>query len=100
MLQILVGDPLARLLLLTHQNLGRARHPRHQAAALGPLHAVLSLLGGRVTAPSTFRYATTILLRLLHVRWGGRASVPRQAALGSWRGAESTRPLALDIVRR
>jgi hypothetical protein len=68
-LQILTGDPLARLLLLVHQNLGRARHPRHQHAALGPLHAMLTLLGPRVTAPSTFRYAVTILLRQLHVRW-------------------------------
>ena len=51
-----------------HQNLGRAQHPRHQREALGPLRAMLALLGARVAAPSTFRYAVTILLRLLSVR--------------------------------
>ena len=82
-LQILTGDPLARLLLLIHKNLGTARHPRHQAAALGPLRAMLTLLAGRVTAPATFRYATTILLRLLCVRcegwrgWQGRSKRTR-----------------------
>ncbi|KAL4452130.1 hypothetical protein ABPG75_007792 [Micractinium tetrahymenae] len=64
----LSADYLARILLVLHCNLELARHPRHAAAALGPLHAALAMLGDRVCEPATFRYVTSILLRLLPVR--------------------------------
>lgn len=69
--QRLSADYLARILLVLHCNLELARHPRHAAAALGPLRAALALLGDRVCEPATFRYVASILLRLLTVRWAG-----------------------------
>lgn len=68
--QRLSADYLARILLVLHCNLELARHPRHTAAALGPLRAALALLGDRVCEPATLRYVASILLRLLPVRWG------------------------------
>lgn len=68
--QRLSADYLARILLVLHCNLELARHPRHAAAALGPLRAALALLGDSVCEPATFRYAASILLRLLTVRRG------------------------------
>ncbi len=39
--QVLSHDAVARLLLVVHQQLERARHPRHQAQALTPLQVHL-----------------------------------------------------------
>lgn len=61
------------LLLSCHQQLSRTKHPRHARLALAPLKALLTLLGDGVTVPSTFRYATTILLQQLSSRWGYQA---------------------------
>ena len=66
--QVLEEDERSRLLLHVHDHLGKAQNARHQLAAVGSVRAVLLLLGGRVREPATFRYAASILLRLLRVR--------------------------------
>ena len=66
--EVLGEDERSRLLLHVHDHLGKAQNARHQLAAVGSLRAVLLLLGERVREPATFRYAASILLRLLHVR--------------------------------
>jgi hypothetical protein len=66
--KVLSHDAVARLLLVVHQQLERARHPRHQAQALASLQAALELLEGHVCEAATFRYTASILLRLLPVR--------------------------------
>ncbi|KAL3152002.1 hypothetical protein ABBQ32_001122 [Trebouxia sp. C0010 RCD-2024] len=70
--QVLRGDAIGTLLVSCHQQLQKTRHPRHARQALGPLKALLALLGDAVTVPSTFRYASTILLQQLNSRerWG------------------------------
>jgi hypothetical protein len=62
---MLDADYLARILLVVHAHLERARCPRHALEALAPLRALLSLLGPRACEPATLRYAVFILLRLL-----------------------------------
>ncbi|KAK9806879.1 hypothetical protein WJX72_005975 [[Myrmecia] bisecta] len=66
--KVLCGDGVARLLLLVHEALQRARHPRHQSQALAALQALLLLLGPRVRAAATATYATHILLQLMRSR--------------------------------
>lgn len=69
---MLRGDAIGTLLVSCHQQLQKTRHPRHARQALAPLKALLALLGDAVTVPSTFRYASTILLHQLNSRWAGR----------------------------
>ena len=64
---MLSDDGIARLLVLVHAHLQRARCVRHKHASLGPLKALLLLLDDAVAAPYTFRYACHILLQCLHV---------------------------------
>ena len=71
-LQVLRGDIIGTLLLSCHQQLSKAKHARHAGQALAPFKALLLLLGDAVTVPSTFRYATTILLQQLHSRWANK----------------------------
>ena len=66
---MLRGDAIGTLLVSCHQQLQKTRHPRHARHALAPLKALLALLGSAVTVPSTFRYASTILLQQLNNRW-------------------------------
>ena len=66
---MLQGDAINTLLVSCHQQLQKTRHPRHAHQALAPLKALLALLGTAVTVPSTFRYASTILLQQLNTRW-------------------------------
>ncbi len=66
--QILSHDGISRLLLLVHASLKRAAHPRHALRALGPLRALLDMLGVHVRLASTARYTLVILLQLLRVR--------------------------------
>ncbi len=65
--RLLYEDQVAALLLQVQEHLGRARHPRHLAAAVGAVRAALLLLGDRVARPATFRAAAALLLRLLRV---------------------------------
>ena len=67
-LQILSGDDTARLILLVHRHLHRARFPRHQRRCLGALKALLTLLGNLVCAPHALRHTVHILLQHLRVR--------------------------------
>lgn len=71
-MQVLRGDAIGTLLVSCHQQLQKTRHPRHARQALAPLKALLALLGDAVTVPSTFRYASTILLQQLNTRWACR----------------------------
>ena len=66
--QILSGDDTARLILLVHRHLHRARSPRHQRRCLGALKALLALLGDLVCAPHALRHTVHILLQHLRVR--------------------------------
>ena len=68
-MQVLRGDAIGTLLVSCHQQLQKTRHPCHARQALAPLKALLALLGNAVTVPSTFRYASTILLQQLNTRW-------------------------------
>ena len=68
LLQLLQGDAIARLILMTHRQLHRARGNRHQRRSLGPLIALLSMLGDLVCTPGAFRHTVHILLQHLHVR--------------------------------
>lgn len=67
-MQVLRGDAIGTLLVSCHQQLQKTCHPRHARQALAPLKALLALLGDAVTVPSTFRYASTILLQQLNSR--------------------------------
>ncbi len=74
-LQLLQGDAIARLILMAHRQLHRARGNRHQRLSLGPLIALLSMLGDLVCTPGAFRHTLHILLQHLHVRSAFRALV-------------------------
>ncbi len=67
-MQILSGDDTARLILLVHRHLHRARSPRHQRRCLGALKALLTLLGDLVCAPHALRHTVHILLQHLRIR--------------------------------
>ena len=67
-LQALQGDAIARLILMTHRQLFRARGNRHQRRSLGPLIALLAMLGDLVCTPHAFRHTVHILLQHLHIR--------------------------------
>lgn len=82
--QVLKGDGVAQLLLICHQHLQLAHHPRHVCQALAPLRALLELLGARVTVPSTFRYVTNILLQHLTNKWVAHAVCSNIAGCCSW----------------
>jgi hypothetical protein len=77
--QVLNDDKVARLLLLVHGALQRAACGRHRGASLGPLRALLRLLGAHVAAPHTFCYAAHILLQCLHTPCA-RPFVPHSGA--------------------
>jgi hypothetical protein len=68
-MQVLDDDGVAHLLLMVHQNLLKAKCPRHQLIAVAPLRCLLTLLENRVCAAATFRYASHILLQLVGIRW-------------------------------
>ena len=80
-LQILSGDDTARLILLVHRHLARARCPRHQRRCLGALKALLSLLGGLVCSLQPLRHTMHILLQHLRVR---SDLYPQQLAVNFW----------------
>lgn len=65
LLQVLYPDTVASLLSLVHQHLADARHARHGLQALGPLRALLQLLGPHMCEPATFRYAVHIVLQAM-----------------------------------
>lgn len=65
LLQVLYPDTVASLLSLVHQHLADARHARHGLQALGPLRALLQLLGPHMCEPATFRYAVHIALQAM-----------------------------------
>ena len=69
--QNLDDDGVALLLLMVHQRLLTAHNANHRHAALVPFQALLELLESRVLVPATFRYATQILVQLLHFRYSG-----------------------------
>lgn len=66
--QVLSAEAVARLLVTVHGHLQRARCGRHRAASLGPLKALLALLGPHVASPLALRYASHVLLLCLRVR--------------------------------
>ena len=74
------GDAVATLLLTCHQHLHKAKHPRHAIEALGPLKALVLLLGDHVKVASTFRYLINILLQQLDIRSAFNALVHCTAA--------------------
>ena len=67
-LQLLQGDAIARLILMAHRQLHRAMGNRHQRRSLGPLIALLTVLGDLVCMPHAFRHTVHILLQHVHVR--------------------------------
>ena len=58
---------MPKLLLMVHSHLQMAMHPRHVVRALPALETTLQVAGDTVISPSSFRYAVSILVRMMDV---------------------------------